>query len=413
MICMLMEIQESAGQKSGGRMKKGGNNMYRQWMMGVLLISVLLCASGTAAYAMPETSVENNFETGIVDISLREYMLNENGEETEWVDPEAVLPGMQISKIPRITNEGNSCYVRVKLEFEGTETVDEEDIYGMDVNWSRAEDGYYYYKNILGESDSVDVFQGIRIPEDLSQEEMQGQKFTLNIDADAIQAANFTPDFEAAEPWGKVEILESTAEEGYDITAFKRGSNLSLEIEYQGSAGTMTADPDDFFSNIPYLMPGDEYSDSAVMKNESDHDMRIYFRSELLEEKEILDRIELLIEADTLEGRRTIYDGELCGKDITDSICLGTIPAGGQGEFSFAIRVPAELDNEYSLEAGCVKWIFSAEEIIREQIAVQTGDNNEKLGMALLGCGCSLGSLAALLLYRQRKRHTGFGKGEP
>ena len=215
-------------------MEKGGNDMYRRWVTGVSLISVMLCASGTAVYAMPEASVENNFETGIVDISLHEYMLNESGEETEWVDPEAVLPGMQISKIPRITNEGNSCYVRVKLEFEGTEAVDEEDLYGMDVNWTRAEDGYYYYKNILDESDSVDVFQGIRIPEDLSQEEMQGQIFSLNIDADAIQAANFTPDFDAVEPWGEVEILESTAEEGYDITAFKQGSNLSLEIEYQG-----------------------------------------------------------------------------------------------------------------------------------------------------------------------------------
>lgn len=60
-------------------MEKGGNDMYRRWVTGVSLISVLLCASGTAVYAMPEASVENNFETGIVDISLHEYMLNESG----------------------------------------------------------------------------------------------------------------------------------------------------------------------------------------------------------------------------------------------------------------------------------------------------------------------------------------------
>lgn len=379
-------------------------------------MSVLAGVGGIAAYAAPEAAVENHFETGIVDISLQEYMKNEAGEEKEWSPQEAVLPGMEISKIPRITNEGSDCFVRVKFEFEGIDMSADEDIYGMDdAVWTKAEDGYYYYRNVLGTEESVDVFQGIRIPDDLSQEEYEGQSFQLDIDADAVQAANFTPDFEAPEPWGKVEILECTKEGEYDITTFKKENQLEFQVEYQGSAGTMTANPDDFFSNMPYLMPGDTYTDSAVMKNSGESDIRIYFRGEVPEEdnqdqSDILDRISLLIEAETQEGRSVVYDGPLRGETLGETICLGTIPAGGKGEFIYTVYMPEELNNDYSLLHGSVRWIFSTEEIVKEQVSVQTGDN-ENLGFGLLGCGVSLGLLTAVRYMRQRTLGSGGKEG--
>ena len=55
------------------------------------------------------------------------------------------------------------------------------------------------------EQESVDVFSGIKIPEawDSSYSLLQTE---VSIHAQAVQAANFTPDFSAMSPWGDLDI---------------------------------------------------------------------------------------------------------------------------------------------------------------------------------------------------------------
>ena len=380
--------------------------MRRNLTAGFAAASVLLCVSGTAVYAMPETAVTNIFQTGTVDIRLEEYMLTEDGTEKEWEDIPDILPGAEISKIPRITGEGADCYVRVKLTFEDTGAVTEDDLYGMEECWIRAQDGYYYLRDILKNGESVDVFKGIFIPEDLPQDELEGKSFRLRIDADAIQAANFTPDFESEAPWGQTEIKESRNENGHDITVFQTQERTSLQVEYQGDAEALTADPDNFFKNLPYLMPGDSYSDNAALINSSGKEIRIYFRNVIVEEDDILEKILLTIAAETGGEELMIYSGPLKGEAITDNICLGTIPAGENGNFRFTLDVPAELDNDYSLLSSCVRWIFSTEEIPEPMQTVKTGDDGLS-GAALAGLVMMLGGavmgVAALLQYLSRE----------
>ena len=93
-----------------------------------------------------------------------------NGKEARWTDPKAyVLPGQEISKIPRIINCGNNCYVRADINFVDT-MIDETSLYGMSDQWILAPDGYYYYKEILVTGDSVDLFHGFKVPIDLQEE---------------------------------------------------------------------------------------------------------------------------------------------------------------------------------------------------------------------------------------------------
>ena len=73
----------------------------------MLCLSLIFCLSGGLVYAMPETSVDNHFETGLVDIELDEYQLDEEGKEEPYTDKQNILPGATISKIPRIHNEGD------------------------------------------------------------------------------------------------------------------------------------------------------------------------------------------------------------------------------------------------------------------------------------------------------------------
>lgn len=389
--------------------------MKRQLVAALAVISIVLCASGTVIYAMPESSVVNHFRTGIVDIDLKEYMLLENGKETEWSDSGNVFPGMKISKIPRIINNGNDCYVRVKITFGDMDVLNEANIFGMDDSWIKAEDGYYYYKNILMNKDSVDVFRGITVPEALSREKLEGQ-ISLEIDADAVQADNFTPDFESSDPWRSTEILKNEKNNDYEDILSSEKENVSLQIEYQGEAGKLIVNPEDFFSNFPVLLPGDSYSDRAVIENSGSNEAKIYFKNEILKEDEILDKIRLTVSFIQNERETLVYEGSLKGEELVQSICLGTIPPGEKGELCFKIDVPESLDNAYSKITSCVKWIFSTEEIIPpvvEQIdeeipaesvsapqtavpAAKTGDT-DWLPLAMIGCGISAGVAAVVL----------------
>lgn len=91
--------------------------MKKKYMMAACAcMSCVLLGSGTYVYARPETSVTNHFSTGVVDINLDEYELTANGGEEPFRDYTGkkgenplIMPGDDISKIPRITNRKKEC----------------------------------------------------------------------------------------------------------------------------------------------------------------------------------------------------------------------------------------------------------------------------------------------------------------
>ena len=106
---------------------------------------------------------------GEVDIELKEYTLDEKGKETAWKNLSDTLPGQRIVKIPRVTNVASECEIRVKIEMVMGEEVEipitVDLLEGMSKDWNYDEtDGYYYYRKKLKKGESVDIFQGFRIP---------------------------------------------------------------------------------------------------------------------------------------------------------------------------------------------------------------------------------------------------------
>ena len=77
--------------------------------------SILAC---TAAYARfsDSVTVTNHISVGDINISLRE-LEKKDGREMKYQDRRIVLPGDEISKIPRITNHSEPCWVRVKISY--------------------------------------------------------------------------------------------------------------------------------------------------------------------------------------------------------------------------------------------------------------------------------------------------------
>ena len=364
--------------------------MIKRKLFIILLgLSLMLFGCGLI-FAMISVEVTNHFETGIVDISLAEFQKVGDTEEL-WEDNPTVLPGDVVSKIPRVHNDGNDCYIRAKITIRDTSEITESSLLGITDLWHKAPDGYYYYTKVLPHGEDVDIFQAVSIPVDLPDDN-QGQLFHVDIDVDAIQSKNFTPEFDTASPWGRVEILECKKEGQYDISTFKQAGNLSFKIEYQGDAKKLIKNHDDFFANIPYIMPGDTYSDAVSISNDGNKDMQIYFRSAADDPSDLLDKIQLTITTEIDGAAKAFYQGSLRAAQLSDNVILGTIPAGEKGSFNFTISVPAELNNEYTIQSSQLKWIFSTE-FIEEPIAPETGDKSNilfyigLLGLSMVGAG--------------------------
>ena len=84
--------------------------------IGCAAASLLMGISGTYAYYRSSVETINKIAVGDVNIGIWEYEEDGDGEK-KYEGPEngIVLPSQVISKIPRITNYAEPCYVRVLL----------------------------------------------------------------------------------------------------------------------------------------------------------------------------------------------------------------------------------------------------------------------------------------------------------
>lgn len=370
---------------------------------------------GTAAYAARQssTTVRNHISTGDINIGIREYEIRDGEEQRYDAVGKTVLPSQKISKIPRITNYANPCYIRVKINFTTEDTtksqgkkedeqsvgLSEKDLAGMKKEWKQA-GAYYYLTRPLISGESVDVFQSVTIPPWWG-EEMSEKIMNIRIEAEAVQAAGFYPDFSSADPWHGTEAEVCLHEENGMIREIQK-EYQAMKVIYEEGAERLIAVPGDFFGNLGRVMPGDVLSDTVSLENVSGQEAELFFRTavpaELNEqEKELLERFELTIH----QREKILYSGPLSSEKLQkEPISLGKLKPGEQDSLAFSLRLPKELKNEYALRTSAVDWIFSAfeEETLMERVeAPATGDSagERYLGLIILTICAAAASIAA------------------
>lgn len=334
---------------------------YGKAAVALLTGGVLLCGSSAYVFAMPSVTVTGKLETGKVEINLSQYQSSQDGTlvACDGNVIEDILPGQVISRTERITNSGADCYIRLKqtMDVEGVlDTAYESD------GWVQGSDGYLYKKEQVSEKDSVDLPMVMTANKDMA-EEMQGATVHQNIRVEAIQAANFSPDFDSADPWGDVQIIDAVAEDGYESAV---AGSQKLSVTYQGDAKELVTNADDAFGNFETLMPGGTYTDSLLLKNNSDNPAELYFNSNVDTSKgdaRLYEALHLTIVFHTADGDMLLHDGSLQDASVA-TMKLATLPAGAEGELIYTIDFPAEYDNAYSMMYGEIEWIFSTNENI-------------------------------------------------
>lgn len=335
--------------------------MKRKIKTGMIALGCcILVMTGVYGAFTDRLSVTSHIVTGDVHIGIQEFT-RINKIEKNYTDPGTILPGMKISKIPRIINKGMPCWIRARLIFsnkrDSVEGLDESNIKGISEKWIKKGD-YYYYKKILGKSESADFFQEVSVPKKWDNEHAL-QKLGIEIRAEAIQAANFKPDFTAMSPWGNQTIQECVHEENGQL--LKQKEKQKMSVEFNGKAHKLLAVPDDFFGNLGAVMPGDECKDTITVSNTTGQEAEIFFQTSVKGrnklKKQILKEIKLKIYLD----KKLKYRGTLDSRPLEENHSLGVFESGQERELEFVLEIPKEWDNSRAMKETDVTWIFTVD----------------------------------------------------
>ena len=188
------------------------------------LTASILCITsvvgGTLAYFTDKDARSNVVTLGHVTGTLTETGEHVRDDNTTGKDYSNVKPGDILAKDPTVNlkEDSEDAYVRVKIDYKGLtdeQAADIEAVLDIQEGWTKAEDGYYYYNNILSNKNdmpkSATLFTKVTIPTEWGNDEAD---MTFNIDATAefIQADNFTPVKDAngnITGWGSVNIKKA------------------------------------------------------------------------------------------------------------------------------------------------------------------------------------------------------------
>ncbi|MBP3805509.1 MAG: hypothetical protein J6I76_16750 [Oribacterium sp.] len=323
--------------------------------IAVKLAATALCLSmmgipGSApAYA---GTVDAILKTGGIQIGLEQKMLDESGNR---VDPYEVSlhPTEEVSYIVSVKNDLSPAYIRLKLKYTGEfDGVDDSMLRGVSDKWVKQGD-YWYYTEPVKTGSLTDFCTSLVMPE---FPESTGVPVSVSVDADAVQSANFTPDFTSTSPWGDVEI-QSHASFGDSVRSDSGDSGFHITFE-DIEDGEMN-ESNDLFKNFRSLMPGDTVSEKITIKNEYNRPISIRLSSDNNDKDTSLNKwINVEIKRLSTEGtdEKVVYSGPLYGDDLEKDINLGIIGKDRFQEYLVTLLVDKNMPNSTMMQDYSVSW---------------------------------------------------------
>ena len=357
---------------SDGKQEKQGEKMKKIYKkLSTLAVLTAIALFGTVAYAKSNLSVTNTFQTGGVDISVSQ----------SDSDNATITPNMHLLQDKEITNHGADCYVRARLDCEDKELI--KNINVSD-DWLLYPDGYYYYRNILEEEKTVRFYDSIDIAN--FDNSKQGKKIHFDVTAQAIQSANFTPDWNSKSVWGNVEIKKLNAE---NPNVSQATQITPIVITYDSESQKLIANTENFFEGSNRLMAGDTFTDTLTINNTDSKAITLTFtqivRTSGLPEKtglKIMSEDNILYDENSMKNRNVNI----------------TIPAKSNSNLTFTLCIPNDIDNEFAFTNGMAEWQFTVaddnsttptvttENTIIPSDTVKSGDNKPTAILSMLLC---------------------------
>ena len=366
-------------------MDKICDSKKRLFLLGIIFL-IMFSISGI--YALTNdiiNNTESTISTSYVDIKLEQY---QNGE-SYTKENEVVLPGEVVPLNTKINNLGIDCYVRAKITYTLNNTQYNESNYinGDYKNWTKKDD-YYYYDSVLNQSEVINLFDAIQIPNEITNES-SGDTLIVHILVEAVQAKNFDGN------WDEVDIKEAVNR------SYSMDSEGKSEIIYENNADKYIDIGDGFFNNLGGLLPGDNITDQVTINNNSNNKIRYHLSIDKKnltdEETDLLKNVNITIKNSKGEE---LYNGKLTE---VNNLLLGIFNSGSNGIITFTISIPSNLDNEYSKIATKIIWVFSVEEE-KSGINPETWDLRFDWSITLFVFS-ALGLLIVMILEKREKNN--------
>lgn len=153
----------------------------------IILLLNLTCFLGVmiaSAYLVSQDEADNTFTVGNNRSTIVE----------DYQEVQELHPGDNIRKAVTVSNTGrNSCYVRVLSLLSEKDAEDYAQINYNLQDWELAEDGYYYYRDVVepGES-TAELFSRVDISSDMTQEQLRGFKILIYAETVNAEAGGFS-----------------------------------------------------------------------------------------------------------------------------------------------------------------------------------------------------------------------------
>lgn len=375
------------------------------------LLSGLLLLGISGIYGLPKAYVLYQANSDKVVIHLEEYRMD-GEKEVPWETTENVLPGGLISKIPRICNDGADCYVRAKVVFTSEhpseQSLSVENLEGIGKEW--VQDGEYFYcKEVVKTGEQIDFFQGIRLPADWKEDPEAENQWQAKVQAEAVQAECFSPDFSGNDPWGmktdQFIIRQALEGEAEKQNGDKEQMKLVIAADLQG----FTMEQEGCMKHLETFVPGKSQSGKVVIENGTDQKREVFFQAEAPQMTPLLEKMELTVQIREKDQIRVLYQGNVTETMLKQNQSLGEILSGEEKQVEFLFFLPEEADNEYAAQTGQLKFWFTTGVPPKKQVvtAVKTGDNQHTgcyLITGIAGALLALGILGREKIGRERKK---------
>ncbi len=372
------------------------------------LLSGLLLLGISGIYGLPKAYVLYQANSGKVAIHLEEYRMDRE-KEVPWETAENVLPGGLISKIPRIFNDGADCYVRAKVIFTSEQTSKQplsvNNLEGIGSEW--VQDGEYFYcKDVVKSGESVDFFQGIRLPAEWKEDSEAENRWQASVQAEAVQAECFTPDFSGSDPWGMKtnQFVVQQAMEGE--TEEQDGDKEQMELVIASDLQGFTMEQEGCMKQLETFVPGKSQSGKVVLRNGADQKREVFFQAEAPQMTPLLEKMELTVQVRENDQIQILYQGTVTETMLKQNQSLGEILPGQEKQVEFLFFLPEEADNAYAAQTGQVKFWFTTGVPQKNQVvkAVKTGDSQHPGRYLATGMAGAVLALAVLGMEIIRKK---------
>ena len=363
--------------------------------------------------------------------------------EEEYEQNQVVFPNGTVEKVVKVKNTGTAdAMIRVKVEKVWGDGRDENgkliinpelDTDNIMIHYNtekwvyNAEDGYYYYMQVLKPEDTTSsLFDSFTVNGNKTDGRYKNKHADIVVSMEMVQAAGGGLSY-----WGtsfeKLGIIYKQQVQTDIIT--------TVDFKNPKEGFAFEVNDGDLFANFKNLVPGESRSQVVEITNKWNKDTEIFLWAEYIEQSQATDKTRELINkllhenaviVITDDNGTIIYKGAVWGNPDIDSkgtdsmkypISLGLFAENQTKKLNISLYLDSQTDNEYMELTGLIKWVLSAEgtdtqekisepeKIITEKIhttdSPKTGDSS---GVFLYGVTAIISFLLMLITLRKAKK---------